>query len=81
MSVRYGEKLAKANIDTSVGRRGDRYDSASAKKINSVYKPEVILRRTTWKTRRAFGLATLESVACHWLLDSIGHIPAGRSRS
>ncbi len=81
MSVRYGGKLAKANIETSVGSRGGCYDSALAKKINSVYKPEVILRRTPWKTRRSFELATLAWVVWlkhHWLLDSIGYIPAGR---
>lgn len=40
MSVRYREKLAKANIETSVGSRGDSYDSALAKRINSIYKAE-----------------------------------------
>lgn len=78
VSIRYTERLAEANIQPSVGSRGDSYDNALAETINGLYKAELIHRRAPWKTREALEIATLEWV--HWfnhqrLLESIGHIP------
>lgn len=78
VSIRYTERLAEANIQPSVGSRGDSYDNALAETINGLYKAELIHRRAPWKTREALEIATLEWV--HWfnhhrLLEPIGHIP------
>jgi putative transposase len=77
VSIRYSERLAQANIQPSVGSRGDSYDNALAETINGLYKAEVIHRRT-WKSREAVELATLEWV--HWfnhhrLMECLGYIP------
>lgn len=45
-SVRYGQTLAESEIVASVGSRGDSYDNAMAEVLNSVYKAELIDRRT-----------------------------------
>lgn len=37
MSIRYSERLAKADIEPSVGSRGDSYDNALAGTINCLY--------------------------------------------
>lgn len=42
LSIRYGERLAEAGIDSSVGSVGDSYDNALAETINGLYKTEVI---------------------------------------
>ena len=78
VSIRYTERLTEANIQPSVGSRGDSYDNALAETINGLYKTELIHRRSPWKTREALEIATLEWV--HWfnhhrLLEPIGHIP------
>lgn len=44
LSIRYTERLAEADIQPSVGSRGDSYD-ALAESINGLYKSEVIHRR------------------------------------
>ena len=69
--------MAEAGIEPSVGSVGDSYDNALAETINSLYKAEVIHRRS-WKSREAVELATLEWV--DWfnhrrLLEPIGNIP------
>jgi hypothetical protein len=84
VSIRYTERLAEAGIEPSVGSAGDAYDNALAETINGLYKAEVIHRRASWKTKESVELATLEWVA--WfnhnrLPESIGNIPAGRSRT
>ena len=45
LSIRYTERLAKANIDASVGSTGDSYDNALVETINGLFKTEVIQRR------------------------------------
>lgn len=45
-SVRYSQTLAESEIVASVGSRGDSYDNAMAEALNSVYKAELIDRRT-----------------------------------
>ena len=78
VSIRYGERLAEAGIEPSVGSQGDSYDNALAETINSLYKAELICRRAPWKTKESLELATLEWVAWfnhHRLLEPIGYIP------
>ena len=45
-SIRYGETLAESEIVASVGSRGDSYDNAMAEALNSVYKAELIDRKS-----------------------------------
>ena len=78
LSIRYTERLAEANIDSSVGSVGDSYDNALAETINGLYKTEVIRRRGPWKNIDEVEYATLEWV--DWfnnrrLLEPIGNIP------
>jgi len=78
LSIRYAERLAEANIDSSVGSVGDSYDNALAETINGLYKTEVIRRRGPWKNIEDVEYATLEWV--DWfnnrrLLEPIGDIP------
>ena len=77
VSIRYTARLAEAEIQPSVGSRGDSYDNALAETINGLYKTELIHRRGPWKTREAVEIATLEWV--HWfnhqrILKPIGYI-------
>lgn len=78
LSIRYTERLAKANIEASVGSVGDSYDNALAETINGLYKTEVIRHRGPWRTIEKVEFATLEWV--DWfnnrrLLEPIGNIP------
>lgn len=78
VSIRYTERLAEAEIEPSVGSKGDSYDNALAETINGLYKAELIHRRAPWKTVESQELATLEWVT--WfnhqrLLEPIGYIP------
>lgn len=45
-SVVYGEALAESKVVASVGSRGDSYDNAMAEALNSLFKAELIDRRT-----------------------------------
>jgi transposase InsO family protein len=49
VSFRYGERLAEAGIEPSVGSRSDAYDNVLAETINRLYKAELIHRRTPVK--------------------------------
>lgn len=78
VSIRYTERLAEAEIEPSVGSKGDSYDNALAETINGLYKTELIHKRAPWKSTETVELATLEWVAWfnhHRLLESIGYIP------
>jgi putative transposase len=84
VSIRYGERLAEAGIEPSVGSKGDSYDNALAETINGLYKAELIHRRAPWKTKEAVELATLEWVS--WfnhqrLLEPIGYIPPAEAEA
>ena len=84
VSIRYGERLAEAGIEPSVGSTGDSYDNALAETINGLYKAEIIHRRGPWKTREAVELATLEWVSWfnhHRLLEPIGYIPPAEAEA
>jgi len=83
LSIRYTERLAEADIQPSVGSRGDSYD-ALAESINGLYKSEVIHRRGPWKTCEAVELVTLQWV--HWYnherpKQPIGHIPPAEAET
>ena len=45
-SVVYGESLAESKVVASVGSRGDSYDNAMAEALNSLFKAELIDRRS-----------------------------------
>jgi putative transposase len=84
LSIRYSERLAEANIEPSVGSKGDSYDNALAETINGLYKAEVIHRKSSWKTAESVEIATLEWVA--WfnhqrLLEPIGYIPPAEAEA
>jgi len=84
VSIRYGERLAEAGIEPSVGSIGDSFDNAPAETINGLYKAEIIHRRGPWKTREAVELATLEWVSWfnhHRLLEPIGYIPPAEAEA
>lgn len=58
--IRYGERLAEAGIEPSVGSTGDSDDNALAYTINGPHEAAIIHRRGPWKTREAVELTTLE---------------------
>ena len=47
-SIRYTERLVKADMDASADSVGDSCDNALAETINGLYKTEVIRRRGPW---------------------------------
>jgi transposase InsO family protein len=72
------ERLAEAQIESSVGSVGDSYDNAMAESIIGLYKTEMIWPRGPWKNLDEVEYATLEWV--NWynnqrLLEPIGNIP------
>lgn len=84
VSIRYTERLAEANIETSVGSKGDSYDNALAETINGLYKAEMIHRRGPWKTKASVELATLEWVAwfnARRLHGALGYIPPAEAEA
>ncbi len=83
VSIRYTERLAEAEIEPSIGSKGDSYDNALAETINGLYKAELIYRQS-WRSREAVEIATLKWV--HWfnhqrLLGSIGYIPPAEAEA
>ncbi len=82
MSIRYTERLAKADSEPSVGSVGDAYDNALAETINELYKTEVIRRRKSWRT-----MDEVEREALKWvdwfnhprLIEPIGNIPSAEA--
>jgi len=78
LSIRYTERLAEAGAVTSVGSRGDSYESALAESVIGIYKTELIGGQGPWKNLDGVEYATLERV--DWLnhrrlLEPIGNIP------
>ncbi|MGB5201512.1 MAG: IS3 family transposase [Sedimenticolaceae bacterium] len=78
LSIRYTERLAEAQIESSVGSVGDSYDNAMAESIIGLYKTETIWPRGPWRNLDEVEYATLEWV--NWynnqrLLEPIGNIP------
>lgn len=62
LSIRYTERLAEEGAVTSVGSKGDSYDNALAETVIGLYKPELIRRRSPWRTADQVELATAEWV-------------------
>jgi putative transposase len=58
LSIRYTERLAKAEAVSSVGSRGDSYDNALAESVIGLYKAELIGRHGPWRTADQVELAT-----------------------
>ena len=63
-AIRYGQCLADAGIERSVGRTGDSYDNALAESVNALYKKELIARDGPWNNVSEVTLATAEWI--HW---------------
>ena len=61
-AIRYGQRLADAGIERSVGRTGDSYDNALAESVNALYKKELISRDGPWDDVSEVTLATAEWV-------------------
>lgn len=75
VSIKYTERLAKAEIVPSVGSVGDSYDNALAESVIGLFKTEVIHRRGPWKSLDAVEYATLDWFNNRRLLEPIGNIP------
>jgi len=77
VALRYTERLAAAGAAPSVGSRGDSYDNALAESVNSLYKAELI-RRRSWPTAADVELATAAWVGW-WngarLHEACGYVP------
>ena len=78
LSIRYTERLAEANIDSSVGSVGDSYDNALAESVIGLFKTEEINPRGPWRNVEAVEFGTL--VWVDWfnnrrLLGPIGFAP------
>jgi putative transposase len=78
LSMRYTDRLVNADIEPSVGSRGDSYDNALAESIIGLFKTEVIQRKGPWRHLEAVEFATLDWV--DWfnhrrLLEPIGYVP------
>lgn len=78
LSLRYSERLAECGIRPSVGSSGDSYDNALAESIIGLFKPEILRRRSPWKSIEAVEFAVLQWV--DWfnhrrLLEPIGDVP------
>jgi len=81
LSIRYTARLAKVEIESSLGGVGASYDNAQAENVIKLFKTEMILPRDLWKNIDEVKNATLEWV--DWynnrrLLGRIGDIrPVG----
>ena len=63
-SIRYGQRLAEAGVERSVGRKGDSYDNALAESLNALYKKELIGREGLWDSVDEVTVATARWI--HW---------------
>ena len=78
LSIRYTERLAETEIESSVGSVGDSYDNAMAESIIGLCKTEKIWLEGPWRNIDEVEYATL--VWVNWynnkrLLEPIGNIP------
>jgi putative transposase len=81
---RFGVGPSDTHTGPSVGSVGDSHDNALAETINSLFKVDVIHRRSPWRSAEAVEFATLEWV--DWfnhrrLLEPIGNIPPGEAEA
>ena len=78
LSIRYTDRLTDAEIEPSVGSRGDSYDNALAESVIGLFKAEVIHRRGPWRGVEDVEFATLDWVWWfnhHRLLEPLGYLP------
>jgi len=78
LSIKYSERLEDADLEPSVGSKGDSYDNALAETVIGLYKTELIRQRGPWRGLEDVEIATLEWVWWynhHRLLEPIGYIP------
>jgi putative transposase len=78
LAIRYSERLADEEINSSVGNAGDSYHNALAESVIGLFKTEVIRRKGPWKSMESVEYATLEWIDWfnnHRLLEPIGNIP------
>ncbi len=61
-AIRYGEKLAEAGIQPSIGSVGDSYDNALAESTIGLFKTELVELHGPWRTRTEAELAVLEYI-------------------
>lgn len=78
LSIKYTERLARAEIDASVGTVGDSYDNALAETVIGLFKTEVIHHLGPWKSMAQVEWETLKWI--DWynnrrLLAPIGYTP------
>lgn len=76
-SIRYAERLADIGAVRSVGSKGDSYDNAAAKSVNSLYKKELVELDGPWDGVKDVTFATMEWVAWYnseQLHSSCGYI-------
>ena len=84
VGIRYGERLAEAGIEPSVGSKADSCDNALAETIDGPYGAGLIHRRAPWKSREAVEPASLEWVSRfnhHRLLEPIGYGPPAEAEA
>ena len=62
LSIRGAQRLAEAGVVTSVGSRGDSYESALAQSVIGLHRTELIRRHGPWKNLDSVEYATLEWV-------------------
>jgi transposase InsO family protein len=77
-SIRYGQRLADAGVERSVGRVGDSYDNALAESTNALYKKEVIAQNGPMPDPAGVRMVTSEWI--QWynnvrLHSWCGHVP------
>ena len=61
-AIRYGEKLAEAGIQPSIGSVGDSFDNALAESTIGLFKTELVQLHGPWHTRTETELAVLEYI-------------------
>jgi putative transposase len=61
-SIRYTQRLEEAKAVRSVGSKGDSYDNAAAKSLNSLYKRELIDFRGNWQ-----GVGDVMTATADWV--------------
>jgi len=76
-SIAYTDRLDASGVVASVGSKGDSYDNAMAEALNSLFKHEVVYRRS-WVSQSALEIAVAEWV--QWynttrLHSAIGYAP------
>jgi transposase InsO family protein len=78
LSIRYFEPFAKAGIEPTVGSVGNPYDNALAKRIDGLYKTELVPYQGPCRNMQDLEMATLgwvDRFNHRRMLGPIGNIP------